>query len=83
MYTHLLSKLYSLAGPDLDYDGTTLSVEFTPGGPDMACVDIPTVDDDLSEGTEDFTIDQEPSNPDVQEGDPSTATVLIIDDESK
>ncbi len=49
----------------------------------MACVDIPIVDDNLSEGTEDFTVDLEPSNPDVQEEDPSTATVIIIDDESK
>ncbi len=83
LYFHLLFNLYSVAGPDLDYDGTTLSVEFTPGGPDMACVDIPIVDDNLSEGTEDFTVDLVPSNPDVQEGDPSTATVLIIDNESK
>ncbi len=82
LYIHLLFNLYSVAGPDLDYDGTALSVEFTPGGPDMACVDIPIVDDNLSEGTEDFTVDLEPLNPDVQVGDPSTATVIIIDDES-
>ncbi len=81
LYIHLLSKLYSVAGPD--YEGTALSVEFTPGGPDMACVDIPIVDDNWSEGTEDFTVNLETSNPDVQVGDPSTATVIIIDDESE
>ncbi len=37
----------------------------------------------LSEGTENFTVDLEPSNPDVQDGGPSTATVIIIDDESE
>ena len=66
-----------------DYDGTVQSVEFVPGGSNVACINIPITDDSVEEGMEDFTVDLQPSNPDVREGDPSITTVNIIDDDGK
>ena len=58
-------------------------MEFVPSGSNEACINIPITDDLVEEGMEDFTVDLEPSNPKVQEGDPSITTVNIIDDDGK
>ena len=58
-------------------------MEFVPGGSNVACINIPITDDNVNEETEDFTVDLEPSNSEVQKGDPNLSTVNIIDDDGK
>ena len=58
-------------------------MEFVPGGSNEACINISITDDNVNEETEDFTVDLEPSNSEVQEGDPNLSTVNIFDNDGK
>ncbi len=79
----LVTSSSTLYVDGLDYDENTQSVEFIPEGPNVLCANFSITNDDLTEGTETFTVSLEPSDSDVVKGDPSTTTVNIIDDESE
>jgi hypothetical protein len=66
-------------------DYTALSDEVIFTGSEAMMIRIPVVDDDLAEGTEDFTVRawEEPPPADPWPQGPSTATVRIIEDDQK
>ena len=70
----------SAAGVDFEYSDNSL--EFTPGGGDTVCTNIPIQDDSTQEGSEDFSVELgTPSG--VISGSPDIATVTIFNDDGK
>ena len=79
---HNMASLNTIDGSD--YDGTVQTVTFTPGGPNIICVNIPIINGDMSEPTEDFTVRLDlPVDPNIVTEEPDTITVNIMDDDGK
>ena len=67
----------------MDYTSGPYSVTFL-AGETSATFDVPITDDSLLEGNENFMLTIDPSLPTgVRRGDPSEATVTIVDDDRK
>ena len=84
---HIISTIYYIGfllgiDPD-DYTGVTTVVTF-PAGQTTQTVDVPTIDDNDSEGTESFTATLSNASPsDVVFITEDTATINITDNDSK
>lgn len=77
-------KLYQifLSLAPLDYSPTLTPVIFSPGSPSQMCVTIPIMSDDIFEAQEVFSVvldNLDGTTP----TDPSSASVVIIDDDSE
>ena len=71
-----------MSAPGVDFEYIDNSLEFTPGGADTVCTNIPIQDDSTQEGSEDFSVVLgTPSG--VISGSPDIATVTITDDDGK
>jgi len=68
----------------VDYNSGPYSVTF-PAGVTSVTFDVPITDDNILEGSENFTltIDQSSLPASVFHGDPGEATVNIVDDDCK
>ncbi|XP_028399458.1 uncharacterized protein LOC114522881 [Dendronephthya gigantea] len=77
-----LNTAQDTASAGLDYvQVNNLELTYTPGGDVLQYVDITILNDDLIEGSEDFTAGLTPSPPLVNLGTIATTTVTIIDDD--
>ena len=66
----------------VDYDSGPYTVTF-PAGETSVSFDVPITNDNILEGDETFTVAVDPSSlpNDVEVGDPSSATVTIVNDD--
>ena len=81
MVWQLIPPTYSHTAPD-DYIETTLTAVFSPGSPSESCFLIAIVDDNVFESQEIFSVTLE-NLVDTIPTPPTTATILIMDDDSK
>ncbi len=77
----------SFTGEGLDYEATPLSIIIPAGSVNgsLACSDaiVTVIDDDIVEMSESFGIELMSSDPVLYIGDPNSALVVIMDDNSK
>jgi len=68
----------------VDYNSEPYTITI-PAGMTNATFDVPITDDDIYEDNENFmlTIDESILPPNVRRGDPSEATVTIVNDDCK
>lgn len=78
----MLWHVFCINFTGLDYNDTTVKCTFPRGSIIQYCP-ITIFNDNLYEGTENFTVTIRSISKDIGVGDPSTATVSITDDECK